>query len=92
MVEHLLIVCISAEKAVSVIMKVVGRIMANLLNPGDVLGDVLNADWILDGQSMGLAFHTSFVDQDAAVGGQACIHRFSVYLWCTASPPEQVWC
>lgn len=36
-----------------------------------MLGDVLDADGVLDGQTMGLAFHTSLVDQDTTISRQS---------------------
>lgn len=45
--------------------------MTYLLDPRDVLGDVLDADRVLHRQSMTLALHPRFVDQDTSVGGEA---------------------
>lgn len=42
-----------------------------LLNTGNVPGDVLDRDGVLDGQAVGLAFHACAVDEDASVGRQA---------------------
>ena len=38
---------------------------------GDVPSDELDRNGILDGQSMRLTFHSSFVDDDSAVGSEA---------------------
>lgn len=40
----------------------------DLLVSGDIPGDVLYADGVLDRESMALALYASLVDDDAAVG------------------------
>ena len=45
---------------------------AYLLDSGDKLGDVFDADRILNSQAMGLTFHTGFVDEDSTVSCQPC--------------------
>jgi hypothetical protein len=46
--------------------------MAHLLDPRDVLGDVLDADRVLHRQSMTLALHAGFVNEDSSVGSETC--------------------
>jgi hypothetical protein len=41
----------------------------DLLNTGNVLGDVLDADGVLHSETVGLTFDTRLVDEDTAIGG-----------------------
>jgi hypothetical protein len=41
--------------------------LTDLLNPSNVLGDVLDTDRILDRQSMGLTFDSSFINKDSTI-------------------------
>ena len=45
------------------------RVVAYLLNTGNVLGDVFDADGVLHSQTVGLTFDTRLVDEDTAIGG-----------------------
>lgn len=45
---------------------------AHLLNPGNVLSDVLDADGVLDSQTVRLALDTGFVNEDTAIGSKTC--------------------
>ena len=47
------------------------RLGVLLLYPRDVLCDVLYADWVLDGESVGLTLDTGFVNEDTAVSGES---------------------
>lgn len=42
-----------------------------LLDTSDVLCDVLDGNGIFDGQSVRLAFHSGFIDQNPSVGGKS---------------------
>lgn len=44
----------------------------DLLNRGDVSGNVLDRDGILNSQAVRLALHASAVDEDTSIGSQSC--------------------
>ena len=58
--------------------------VAHLLNTGNVLGDVFDADGVLDGQTMGLAFDTGFVDEDTSVGSETSLVSFRPVYSCSS--------
>jgi hypothetical protein len=47
--------------------------MADLLNTSNVLGNILDTDWILNCQSMRLTFNSGFINQDSSIGRQPCL-------------------
>ena len=49
-----------------------GRARACLLDAGNVAGDVLDCDGILDAQAVALALHARLVDEHARIGGEPC--------------------
>ena len=51
---------------------------------GNVLGDVFDADGVLDGQTMGLAFDTGFVDEDTSVGSETSLVSFRPVYSCSS--------
>jgi len=44
--------------------------LAHLLNSGYVFRNILDGDWVLNGQSVRLAFNPGFVDKDTSIGSQ----------------------